>query len=128
MPIFTNADYESFITTEYIEELVEEFGLDEIGHTISAMRELNSETQEFTAISGSSGDVVTDRFFVCVDFWEPLENDTYAYNYDRSYIKKLGKYEFSKAYKAIIAGDFRTLDKMFPHKSVVRYKAQKGDK
>lgn len=114
MSVFTSADYESAITTEYIEELAEEFGLDEIASTISAKRELNSETQEFTAISGSSDSVVTNRFLVCVDFWEILENGAYAYDYDRSYVKELEKYEFSKAYKAVIAGDFRTLDKMFP--------------
>lgn len=73
MSVFTSADYESAITTEYIEELAEEFGLDEIALIRSTKRELNSETQEFIAISGSSDSVITNRFLVCVDFWEILE-------------------------------------------------------
>ena len=112
-----------------MQDTAEYYGLAEITHFVSVMRSLNAGEQEFSAFSGFPKNGESEVCFVENNIWEKLENGLLALDFARSYQRKnMSKPEFLKVVKAIRSSDFCTLNKILPHKSVVRYKAQKGDK
>lgn len=125
--VYSTANHEEL--EAQMQDTAEYYGLKEITHFVSVTRSLNTGEQELSAFSGFPKNGESEVCFVENNIWEKLENGLFALDFDRSYQRKnMPKPEFLKIVKAIRNSDFRTLDKMFPHKSVVRYKAQKGDK